>query len=305
MILVTGASGLLGANLVLAARSDGVEVTAAYHHHPVHFPGVRVVEVDLGDPAALEGMVSGLRPDWVVHCAAATDVDWCEAHPAEAERVNAEASGALAEAAAAAGARFAYISTDAVFDGSRGGYDESDDPAPCNVYGRTKRDGERLVQRAQPSSLVVRTNLYGWNVQPKASLGEWILERLEAGETVPGFEDVVFTPTLADRLARDLLDLMAAGQKGMFHVAGSEALSKYEFARRVARAFGFEPDRVRPVPLRSSSLKAPRPLNTSLRTEKAAKALGRGMPTADEGVREFKADRDSGYVDRLRSCRGA
>ncbi len=305
MILVTGASGLLGANVVLAARSDGQEVTAAYHSHPVHFPGARSLKVDLGDAAALEHLVADLRPDWVVHCAAATDVDWCEVHPADAERINAKASGALAEAAAAAGSRFAYVSTDAVFDGGRGGYEESDEPAPCNVYGCTKLKGEELVLRALPSSLLVRTNLYGWNVQLKQSLAEWILGRLEAGDTVPGFEDVIFTPILADHLARLLLDLMEAGQSGLFHVAGSEALSKYEFARRVARAFGFDAGRVRPVPLRSSSLKAPRPLNTSLRTDKAAKALGRGMPTADEGVREFKADRDSGYVDKLRSCRGA
>ena len=141
---------------------------------------------DLGDPMALRNLVTDLRPEWIVHCPAATDVAWCETHPEDAERINAEASGTLASAAAAAGSRLLYVSTDAVFDGSRGPYAESDGTAPCNVYGRTKRKGEDLVQRALPSSLIVRTNLYGWNVQPKQSLAEWVLDRLEAGEKLGG-----------------------------------------------------------------------------------------------------------------------
>ncbi len=304
MILVTGASGLLGANLTIAARTRELDVVAAYGTHPVHFEGIEAIPVDLTSPKAIETTLEAVRPDWIIHCAAATDVDWCEAHPDEARRINAEVPRNLAKAARLRKAKFLHMSTDAVFDGRGGSYDETDAPAPVNVYGATKWEGERAVREILPTSLVVRTNLYGWNLLPKQSLAEWILDLLESGTPVPGFDDVVFTPILADDLAGLLLDMVNRSQEGLYHVAGSEALSKCEFARRLARVFGYNPGLVRPVPLADSHLQAPRPRNTTLRTDKAARALGRVLPTAEEGLRRFKLDRDSGYLARLRSCRG-
>lgn len=304
MILVTGASGLLGANLVWSALRAGDEVAAQYHAYPVHFPAVQVLDSDLTQPSSVRALVRAVKPDWIVHCAAATDVDWCEEHPAEAARINVEAAGNVAAAAKEARARLLLVSTDAVFDGRRGGYSEKDAPAPLNVYGATKRAGEQAVLKAVPSALIVRTNLYGWNVQPKQSLAEWVLGRLERGETVPGFEDVSFTPILADELGEMLLAMTDRSLEGTYHVAGSESLTKYEFARRVANVFGLDARSVHPVRIESSSLRAPRPRNTTLRTEAAARALGRPMPTADSGLRRFRADRDSGYVEKLKACRG-
>lgn len=305
MILVTGASGLLGANLVMAARERGERVAVGCHRIPVRFPGTERVDFDLNSPSQIKARLRDMRPDWIVHCAAATDVDWCQDHPEDARRINAEASRELAESARRTGTRFLFVSTDAVFDGGRGGYGEEDPPCPVNVYGSTKWAGEQAVRKVLPTTLVVRTNLYGWNLQPKQSLAEWILDRLESGGRVPGFEDVIFTPILADDLAELLLDMVDRSMEGLYHVAGSEALSKYEFARRLAEVFHCDPSSVQPVRIADSGLKAPRPRNTALRTTKATRALGREPPTLDAGLRRFKSDRDSGYVAELRSYRGA
>ena len=305
MIVVTGASGLLGGNMAMAARRRRVDFVAAYHRHAVHFPDTKGIAADLSDPRQIDAALSSLSPSWIVHCAAATDVDWCEDHPDEAQRINRDAPGFLAAWARVHEARFVFVSTDAVFDGRRGAYTETDAPSPVNVYGSTKWAGEQAVQKELRSALVVRTNIYGWNLQPKESLAEWILGRLEAGKNVPGFDDAVFTPILADDLCEILLDMMDRSMSGFYHVAGSEALTKFEFARRIARLFGHDPESVHPVKVASSGLRAPRPRNTALRSSKASRSLGRDMPDVGEGLQRFKADRDSGYVRELRSHRGA
>src|SRR5579884_1488136 len=195
MILVTGASGLLGGNLALAALGRGLPVAALVHRHAVCLPGAETLRADLADDDALDKLCRSRPLRWVVHCAALTNVDWCEDHPAEAHAVNAAASGRLAAAARAASARFLYVSTDAVFDGrGAGGYREENRPNPLNVYARTKWQGERAVLEAAPDSLVVRTNLYGWNILDRKSLAEWALGLLESGQGLPGFDDVIFSP---------------------------------------------------------------------------------------------------------------
>lgn len=301
-ILVTGASGLLGANLALLARARGMAVTALHGRHPFQAEGIESRPLELADEASIGAALDEARPRWVVHCAAATGVDWCEDHPDEAERINAAASGALARAAARVGARLAYVSTDSVFDGERGGYTEDDDPAPLNAYARSKLWGEHRVREALPGALVLRTNLYGWNAQPRQSLGEWVLGRLEAGAPFPGFFDVVFAPLLANDLAGMVLGLLERGTYGTLHLAASDAVSKYDFARAVAEEFGHDPDLVTPARAADAAFRAPRPRDTSLDATRAAAALGRSMPTVRQGLRRFRALRDGGYVNLLKSC---
>jgi dTDP-4-dehydrorhamnose reductase len=304
VILVTGASGLLGGNLVVAALNRGLDIAVTYHRYPIRFPGTRAFSMDATDPKQIESVIRSVRPDWIIHCAAATDVDWCEDHPREAQRINVDGPMRVAAAAGRASARFIFISTDAVFDGRTGGYREKDPAAPVNVYSSTKRAAESSVLADLPTSLIVRTNIYGWNLQPKQSLAEWILGGLEAGNEVPGFSDVVFTPILATHLSEILLDMMDRSLEGLYHVVGSEALTKYEFARRVANVFGHPPQSIRPIPIADARLRAPRPRNTSLRTDKAEEALGRPMPSIDAGLRRFKGDRDSGFVAKLKGYGG-
>lgn len=301
-VVVTGASGLLGATVTLLARERGMRVTALYAHHPFRAEGVDARPVELADEGALEGLLDEVRPRWVVHCAAATGVDWCEAHPDEALRINADASGALARAAARTGAQVAYVSTDSVFDGERGGYTEDDAPAPLNVYARSKLLGEVRVREALPGALLLRTNLYGWNAQPKQSLGEWVLAQLEAGAPFPGFTDLVFAPLLANDLAAMILEMLEREMAGTWHLAAADACSKYDFARAVAEEFGHDPALVTPARSDDAGLHARRPHNTALDAAAAAAALGRPMPTVREGLKRFRALREGGYVNLLKAC---
>jgi dTDP-4-dehydrorhamnose reductase len=302
--LVTGASGLLGANLVLAARQRHA-VTAVCHRHPLALDGVEVLVMDLTRPAAVDDLIGQVRPEWIVHCAAAADVDRCEEDPAWASQLNVETAGRIAAASARVGARLVHISTDAVFDGERGGYRETDTPRPLGVYGRTKLEGERAVLAAAPPALVLRVNFFGWHPWARRGLAEWFLSRLEAGQTAPGFVDAWISPMLVNELADRLLSVAALPLSGIYHLAGGDCLSKHDFGRRLARAFGLDEDLVRPARIDEGGLRAPRPRNLCLDGSRLTADASLRAPGIGEGIARFRDLRDSGYVEVLKGMAAA
>lgn len=299
-VLITGASGLLGANLVLDA-ADRWETTAVAHAHRVEWTGVRSFQADLAEPGAAHEIVSRVRPDGVIHCAAATDVDGCEADPEAAFRLNREMAGLVAEAASHVGARMAHISTDAVFDGMAGGYREDDPANPINIYGRSKLEGERAVGAACPEALIIRTNIFGWNAREKRSLAEWFLDHLEAPRRCPGFTDIWVSPILVSDLGQLIFRMLEDGLQGVYHVGGADCLCKYEFGVRIAETFGLDAGLIDPVEADSGRLRAPRPRRLCLSGEKIEADLRIRLPSLRQGLERFKAQRESGRAARLRA----
>jgi dTDP-4-dehydrorhamnose reductase len=170
-----------------------------------------------------------------------------------------------------------------------------------NVYARSKLHGEREVLRENPVASIARVNLYGWNAQNKQSLAEWVLQQLMLGNPVPGFSDVFFCPILANDVAEVLLALLDQNLTGLYHVVGSQSISKFAFARQVAATFGFDPGQVVAARAADAKLRAQRPRNTSLNTEKICAALGRSMPDTAAGLRRFARLRESGYSERMKT----
>lgn len=305
-ILVTGASGLLGANIVhtLLQQHSRANPVAVYGQHSVVIPEASCQQADLTDAAAASALIESHRPAAVVHCAALTNVDKCQEEPELARRVHVDASRHLAEAVASSKTPFVYISTDAVYPGDAGPYGETDATGPVNLYAETKLEGERAVQAVLPNALVVRTNIYGWNLQPKQSLAEWILNRLIAGERVPGFVDVFFSPILVNDLAGLLIEMMDRGLRGVYNVAGSEGCSKYDFAVRLAERFGFDPGQIDRTSVGNSALKAPRPRSTPLIVSKVERDLGHPLPGVDSGLERFCQLQKERLPEKLESWRG-
>ncbi len=303
-MVITGVSGLMGANLALEARRTW-DVTGFYNHHAVHLDNVECLPVDLTRMEDVIGLCDRLNPAVLVHLAACTNVDWCEEHPNEAYRVNVETTKYLAQWAARSGSRFLFMSTDSVFDGLKGGYVESDPVSPLNCYAATKCGAETAVREAGPRHLIIRANIYGWNLQPKLSLAEWILSRAETGREIPGFTDIIFAPILVNTLAEIIFKMLELDVVGTFHVAGSKALSKYDFAKEVVRLFGCEQSLVTATTSERSALRARRPSNTWLRTDKLQTNCGVIAPPLQEDLIKFKKLRDSGKVICLKSMSGA
>ena len=287
-MLVTGASGLLGANFVPEALAR-YRITALQQHAFQAGLGVESLTLDLCDAAAVQAVLARVRPAVIVHLAAATNVDWCEQHPEATREMNVETTAGLARWAAEHDATFLFMSTDSVFAGDAGNYTERDAPAPLNRYAHSKLEAEEAVRSLAGRHLIVRSNLYGWNVRPKQSLAEWVLARLRQGQTVPGFTDVIFNPLLANTLAGLMLELLARGAAGTVHLGADEgALSKFSFARLLAEEFGLDASLVQPARLAQASLMAPRPLNTSLRCDRARSEFGLPLPKVPSDLGRFR-----------------
>lgn len=299
-ILITGASGLLGSNLVLMLNQH-FEIAATFHQHPLRLDNCEIISMDITRANESWVIIHRLDPHAVIHCAAETRVDYCEKHPEEAFRVNVEGTENIAKAAANVRAKFVYISTDSVFDGQVGMYNEMADPNPLNVYARTKLAGEQVVRRFVNNHLIVRTNIYGWNVRPKLSLAEWILDRLVHSRTIPGFTDIYFSPILVNDLAEVLANMINADLRGIYHVGASERCSKLAFARMLCKVFDRDIVLVQPTNLDEASFKACRPKDTSLDVKKITQVLGKPMPGIMDGLCCFRRLLEDGYVSRLRS----
>ncbi len=287
MLVVTGGSGFLGTSVVAEALAEGRTVASVAHRSGVTANNVRTVSLDLTEPSAAERMLDLLMPSAVINCAALASVDECERDRGRAHRLNVAIPQLLARACADAGVAFVHVSTDSVFDGCRGNYAEQDTPRPLNAYAKSKLDGEHAVADAMPDALVVRTNFIGVSRHQGAGLATWIADRLAAGEAIKGFTDVVFSPLFACATAELMMEMLDLRLTGLYHLGSGDAVGKYDLAVRIARALGLDESLVEPASVRDAGLGAPRPLNTSLDSSRAAGALGHDLPCVDEAVAAF------------------
>ncbi|NUR77106.1 MAG: SDR family oxidoreductase [Thermoleophilia bacterium] len=279
-ILLTGATGLLGSYLEPALRASSATVVPVSHTSPPLSGGVNC---DLTDPEATARLLDVQEPDVIVHAAALTNVDRCETEPDVADRMNRLSTELLA----AAPARLVFISTDSVFDGTRGGYSEDDEPAPVNEYARSKLRAEEHVL-ATASGVCVRTNFFGRSSRGHG-LAEWLLRELEAEREVVGFEDVVFSPLYCRDVAHALVEIALGDVTGLLHLGGP-AVNKYDFGVLVAERFGLDPSLVKRGSIAEVALRAPRPLDTSLDSARAHSLLETPLHGVEEAVSAMARD---------------
>lgn len=298
-IVLTGSSGLLGANAVLeiAGRTGLVGWTAG---EPIAHPDVEFAAVDITDSGAVDAAMHAAAPQLVVHLAAATDVDRCQREPAWSEAVNVTGARNVARAAAAVGARLVHVSTDSVYGGDTALHTEAETPAPANVYAADKLRGELSALDAVSDALVARVTMVGFTPTGGRGLLEWALGRLEAGERISGFDDVFFNPVHAPDLVAGLLGLAARGASGVVNLAGSERASKYEFLRALAGAFGYDPDLVAASTVADVAFDAPRPADTSMDVSRA-ESIGVVLPDLAGCCERIRAAADAGRPQALRA----
>jgi dTDP-4-dehydrorhamnose reductase len=241
-ILVTGANGQLGHDVVAACTASGDEVVSAGRDR-----------LDVTDRAMVHAAIATTRPDAVINCAAWTAVDACESDPARAMLANALSVRWLREACASTGSHLVTVSTDYVFDGTKDTpYVEWDDPDPTSVYGRSKLAGER---EAGPDAAVVRTS---WVCGEHGSnMVATVLRLLPERDTLAFVDDQRGHPTFTADLAPALRRLAVERRSGIHHLTNAGAVSWFEFVREIVTLAGRDPDMVRPI--RTADLDPPRP----------------------------------------------
>jgi dTDP-4-dehydrorhamnose reductase len=278
-IAIVGKNGRLGAALC-RALADTYEV----------LPFGRQ-ELNLTKPA--RERLKGVPFDLLINVAAATNVDWCEQHEAEADQINARAVAELGMLCAERGVRCLHVSTDYVFDGSASrAYSEEDPAMPINVYGKTKLLGEELLLRAHPDHLAIRVS---WVFGPdKPSFVDWALDQALSRDTVSAIDDKVSSPTYTLDFAqwiRPILFELPIG--GILHLCNSDGCTWREYAQAAidaARQEGirFKTQEVQPITLDSMiAFKARRPVYTVLATGKFSETTGLSARPWRDAVRDF------------------
>jgi len=286
-LLVVGANGLLGSNVVCKGKQRDWTVTGTYHSTRPAFE-IPLTQFDLRDSDTFDDVLSEHDPDVVVNCAAMTDVDGCEANPELAHAINGDSPGELAAHCNANGVDFVHVSTDYVFDGTqRTPYSESADPDPVQVYGESKLAGERAVRAQLPGALVARLS-FVWGIhrsdETLTGFPAWVRDRLQSGEDVPLFTDQWVSPTRAGQAAETLLDLIAHDVSGRVHVACSSCVTPYEFGVEIAGHVGADEELLSEGSMDDVKRAATRPTYSCLDVENVSSRLDRSQPTLREDV---------------------
>jgi dTDP-4-dehydrorhamnose reductase len=273
-MLITGATGTLGRAFARICQGRALRAQLLLRQ-----------ELDIADPASVARALDERQPWAVINTAGYVRVDQAETDAERCFRENARGPAELARACAARGVRLVTFSSDLVFDGVKdAAYVESDEPAPLNVYGRSKAEAEQRVLAADASALVVRTSAF---------FGHWdtfnfvydSLRRLAAGEAVLAAADALVSPTYVPDLVHACLDLLIDGECGLWHLANVGAVTWAELAETAARRAGISARGLRGQPTRDLDLPAPRPLNSVLASER-----GWIMPTLEDALERFLAE---------------
>ncbi len=291
-LLITGGHGFVAGSVVLQA-GDAWEVHAlsrgasllernALHWHVL----------DIADAAALRRVFEQIAPNAVIHTAALSNIDYCEAHPEEAERVNTGITRHLADLCRNHGAKLVHCSTDNVFNGERGMYREEDPPSPINVYAATKVRAEEAAASA-PGAVVARLSVVMG--LPLLRSGNAFLSRmitqLDAGAEVGVPENEIRTPIDVITVGRALLELADIDFTGFIHLAGNDRINRFAMVQYIAGQLGYSPALIVPNDPTLIPGRAPRPLDVSLDNAKACRMLKTPMPGLAQGVELIKATR--------------
>ena len=284
-IVLTGASGQLGAYLLPSLQAAGHEVVAWSGGTAGEVAGQRLHQVDITDATTVARALAEADPDAILHAAAMSTAEGVRVNPVLGREVNVEATGRLAEWCRTHRRRLLFTSTDLVFDGSKPWNREDDRAAPLLAYGRTKREAEDVL-RGVDRCVVARVSLlYGPSRSARPAFFDKAMDALRRGEPQAFFEDEFRTPLDLNSAARILTRLIETDFSGTVHVAGAERMSRHALMLRAATTLGLDRSLVRANRLADATLAEPRPADVSLSTERLAGLLPElRRPTVEEAI---------------------
>lgn len=285
-LLLTGAGGFVGGNIIFQA-DESVKIHGLEQRRiSLRRENLLWYWIDLLEAEELRTLVRGLKPDVVVHTAAMSDIDFCEANPKVAEQINVGVTEVLVSLCAELDAKMIYFSSDSVFSGEKGGYTERDEPEPLNIYARTKVKAEKKVKENLDRWIVIRPSLIlGLQVQDAGNSFLWrMIKSLTEGCTVAFPSEEVRSPLDVITLSRAILELCEIDYNGYLHLAGNDRLPRFEMAKRIAVRLGYDENRVIDRKPDIITGRALRPKDVSLDNSKAKIVLQTPMQSLTSGL---------------------
>ena len=284
-VLITGATGLLGSALVKLMEGE-FNIYCTGRSSIINDFNKKFLSFDL-KKKSYEELLAWSKPEIIIHCAAITDVDFCEKNPEEAFLVNYESLKKLFNSNYTK--KIVFISSDAVFDGTKINPSEKCKTSPLNVYGRTKKMSEDFLLSMNNNNSIIRTTIVGRNInkQNDNNLVEWIVDSVKSNRSIQLFDDVIFNPISTFHLANEIVYMVKNSKGGLFHISGADTITKFEFGVKLCKSLGFSAENLNRGSIKDLNLLAKRSNNQTLDTTYYSKLTGRNLPTVKQTINEI------------------
>lgn len=286
-ILITGSNGLLGQKIVKQCLSKGLQflATSKGDNRNPDCPNDRYLDLDITNPIEISKVFDFFYPTHVIHTAAITNVDYCETHIEECQQVNVIATQNLFEASKRYHSHFQFLSTDFVFDGEKGNYNEDDVVGPLSIYAKSKVEGENILLSDNYKNWSISRTIivYGkGNNLSRTNLILWSIDALKKGDEIKVVDDQFRAPTWAEDLAWGCLRIIELNKTGIYHLSGPLTYSILEIVNKVADYYQL--DKTKIIPIKSDTLNQPakRPPLTGFDLTKSRNDLGYNPLTLEE-----------------------
>ena len=283
-ILVTGSAGLVGHQLVKDLSSLH-KVFSCYNKSKPEF-GIPT-KMDLLNHEIISNVLLETEPDVVIHLGAMTGVDSCEKEESMAFDINTKSTQIIAEQCSILDKFLIYVSTDYVFDGNSSMYYEDASTNPLSIYGKSKFDGEKMVQNFSSDWCIARTSTPFGLHPTKKSFPIWIIENMQKQKQIDVLSDQFTSPTYVPNLSKMLIEISERHLNGIFHVAGATKISRYDVARMISNKLNFDEKLLRDVSINELKWEAQRPKDSSLNISKADSVLNEKPQEINESLTPF------------------
>jgi len=268
-ILVIGANGMLGQRVIMFySKQENVELLGSSVEPEPVYQNTEYVYCDLS-----KKVIYDFYPDIIINTAAYTNVDKSEVEREIAWKTNVKGVEYIAEGCRVVDAHFIHISTDYIFDGTKGPYNESAIPCPLGYYGRTKLASENALKISGSIYTILRTNVLYGIAESRPDFVRWLVNTVRKGEKVKIVTDQVNNPTFIDDLVKAISKTIEFNKQGIYNIGGKEFLSRYEFSLIIADFFNLDKNLIIPIKTSELNQAAPRPLKSGLITLKAETEL--------------------------------
>ena len=274
-MLVIGGTSLLGYKLL--SNTNNFELYASYNKNLINLKNVETLKIDITNIKNCEKILN-LKPDIIINTAAITNVDYCEKFEKNAFDVNVTGTKNVAKIAEKLGSKLIHISTDAVFSGSKKFYVEEDKPNPISIYGKTKLESEKIISKVNDSVILRPSVLFGWipfeyiktkdESRKTMNFGLWVIDQLYKNNKMSIVNDQINTPTLADNLAENIIEIIKKDLTGIFHLSGLSCISRLDFSKKIAKTFGYSDNLISSISSEKLKQIAPRTLESCLNCDK-------------------------------------
>ncbi len=290
-ILVVGANGMLGQRVVkFYSEQDNAELLGCSIEPEAVYKNADYVCCDLSKRESIKKIVYDFYPDFIINAAAYTNVDKSETERELAWKINVKGVEYLAEMCRVLDAHLIHISTDYIFDGTKGPYSENATPNPLGYYGRTKLASENALKISGALNTILRTNVLYGVADSRPDFVRWVVNSIRSGKQIRIVIDQINNPTFIDDLVQAISKVIEFGKQGIYNIGGKEFLSRFDFTLRIAEFFNLDKKLILPINTPELNQPAPRPLKSGLLILKAETELSYCPHSINESLAIMKKE---------------